>query len=80
MMYRLWMFLRRIYPCFDYLKDEQVVLVHHFPADDFAFEIGVALVCKRCLYVWGCRGSEAEFPELVDLASGIKLKQYPHHS
>jgi len=41
MMYRLWMFLRRIYPCFDYLKDEQVVLVHHFPADDFAFEIGV---------------------------------------
>ena len=80
MMYRLWMFLRRIYPRFDYLKDEQVVLAHHFPVDDFAFEIGVALVYKRCLYVWGCRGRETEFPELVDLASGITLKQYPHHS
>jgi len=46
MMDRLWMFLRRIYPRFDYLKDEQVVIVHHFPVDDFAFEIGVALVAR----------------------------------
>lgn len=48
MMYCLWMFLRRIYPRFDYLKDEQVVLAHHFPVDNFAFEIGVALVA--CTY------------------------------
>lgn len=77
MMNRLRVFLQRVNPRLEHLKDKEVVFGYHFPVYDPAFKIGVALVDERRLDAGGGHRREAKVLELVDRpAGGVTAAHY----
>ena len=70
MMNRPRVFACGVDPCFEHLKDEEVVFDYHLPIDGLAFKICIAFVDERCLDARGGRLREPKGSELVDLSSG----------
>ena len=69
MMNRLRMFHQWVNPCFENLKDKEVVFSYHFFIYNLAFKIGIAFVDKRSLYARSGHCCEIKLFELVDGSS-----------
>ncbi len=70
MMNRLRMFLLRVNPRLEYLKDKEIVFGDHLSINDPAFKIGIAFVDERRLDARGGYRREIKVLEFVDRSSG----------